>query len=40
MDLREKVCSGVEWIDQAQDRDQWSALMNIVFGFSEILGNS
>jgi transposase len=25
MDLREMGCDGVEWIDMAQDRDQWRA---------------
>jgi transposase len=28
MDLREKGCNGVDWIDVAQDRDQWRALVN------------
>jgi hypothetical protein len=28
MDLRKIGCSGVEWIDLAQDRDQWRALVN------------
>jgi hypothetical protein len=40
MNLREVACGGVEWIYQAQDRDQYKGLMNIVFGFHEILGNS
>jgi hypothetical protein len=30
MDLREKRWGGVDWIDLAQDRDQWRALVNIV----------
>jgi hypothetical protein len=30
MDLREIGWDGVNWIDMAQDRDQWSALMNTV----------
>jgi hypothetical protein len=30
MDLREIGWSGVEWIDMAQDRDQWRALVNTV----------
>jgi hypothetical protein len=29
MDLREIGC-GVDWIDLAQDRDQWRALLNTV----------
>jgi hypothetical protein len=30
MDLREIGWDGVDWIDRAQDRDQWRALMNTV----------
>jgi hypothetical protein len=30
MDLREIVWDGVDWIDMAQDRDQWRALVNTV----------
>jgi hypothetical protein len=30
MDLREIGWEGVDWIDLAQDRDQWRALMNTV----------
>jgi hypothetical protein len=30
MDLREIRCDGVDWIDMAQDRDQWRALVNTV----------
>jgi hypothetical protein len=29
-DLREIEWDGVEWIDMAQDRDQWRALVNTV----------
>jgi hypothetical protein len=29
-DLREIGGAGVEWIDLAQDRDQWRALLNTV----------
>jgi hypothetical protein len=28
MDLREIRWGGVDWIDLAQDRDQWRALVN------------
>jgi hypothetical protein len=28
MDLRELGCSGVDWIHLAQDRDQWTTLVN------------
>jgi hypothetical protein len=30
MDLREIGGDGVDWIDMAQDRDQWRALVNTV----------
>jgi hypothetical protein len=30
MDLRETGGDGVDWIDMAQDRDQWRALVNTV----------
>jgi hypothetical protein len=30
MDLREIGWSGMAWIDLAQDRDQWRALVNAV----------
>jgi hypothetical protein len=30
MDLREIGCNGVDWVDMAQDRDQWRALVNRV----------
>jgi hypothetical protein len=30
MDLREIGWVGTDWIDLAQDRDQWSALVNMV----------
>jgi hypothetical protein len=30
MDLREIPWGGVDWIDLAQDRDQWRALLNTV----------
>jgi hypothetical protein len=30
MDLREIGWDGVDWIDMAQDRDQWRAFMNTV----------
>jgi hypothetical protein len=28
MDLREIGCGGMDWIDLAEDRDQWRALVN------------
>jgi hypothetical protein len=30
MDLGEKEWDGMDWIDLAQDRDQWRALVNMV----------
>jgi hypothetical protein len=30
MDLRETEWDGVDWINMAQDKDQWRALMNMV----------
>ena len=33
MDLREVGCRGVDWIDMAQDRDRWWALVTAVINF-------
>ena len=30
MDLQEKGCGGLDWIEPAQDRDRWRALLNKV----------
>jgi hypothetical protein len=30
IDLREREWNGVDWIDVAQDRNQWKALVNTV----------
>jgi hypothetical protein len=33
MDLREIGWDGMDWIDLAQDREQWRALVNTVMNF-------
>jgi hypothetical protein len=33
IDLRDIGWDGVDWIDLAQDRDQWRALVNTVINF-------
>jgi hypothetical protein len=42
MDLREIGWGGMDWIDLAQDRDQWKALVNTVMNlrFYSLLGMS
>jgi hypothetical protein len=42
MDFREIGSDGMDWMDMAQDRDQWRALVNTVltFGFHKMLGSS
>jgi hypothetical protein len=42
MDLRDIGWDGVDWIDMAQDCDQWRALVKalLTFRFHEIPGSS
>jgi hypothetical protein len=30
MDLQEMGCGGIDWIELAQDRARWQALVNVV----------
>jgi hypothetical protein len=36
MDLQEVGCEGMDWIDLAQDRDRWQALLNMVMNLATL----
>jgi hypothetical protein len=41
IDLREIGWDGMDWIDLAQDREQWRALEDtVMIGFHKMLGSS
>jgi hypothetical protein len=41
MDVQKVGCGNMGWIDLAQDRDRWQALVNVIMNLrvSEIAGN-
>jgi hypothetical protein len=40
MDLREIEWDGVDWIDMAEDRDKWRAVVNTVLNIRKMVGSS
>jgi hypothetical protein len=37
LDLQDVGCEGMDWIDKAQDRDRWQALVNAVMNLQVAL---
>ena len=33
MDLQEVICGGMDWIEQAQDRNRWWAIVIVIMNF-------
>jgi hypothetical protein len=36
MDLRETECCGMDWINMAQERNQWRVLVNMVMNLNKL----
>jgi hypothetical protein len=34
LDLQEVGCGGMDWIDLAEDRNRWQALVNVIMTFN------